>query len=103
MSPVPDLRSLGARLPSGPGTRFAPSPTGWLHLGHVVNALYTWGVAGALEGTVLLRIEDHDRERSRPEYEQGILEDLEWLGLDIEGAAPATSERVARQSEREAS
>jgi len=64
--------------------------------------LYTWGVAGALGGTVLLRIEDHDRERSRPEYEQGILEDLEWLGLDTEGAAPATSERVARQSEREA-
>ena len=81
-APPPDLRALAARLPARPRTRFAPSPTGWLHLGHVVNALYTWGVAGALGGTVLLRIEDHDRERSRPEYERGILEDLAWLGLE---------------------
>ena len=57
-------------------TRFAPAPTGWLHLGHVLNAEYVWG-AGA---RVLLRIEDHDRERSRPEYEAGILDDLDWLG-----------------------
>ena len=57
-------------------TRFAPAPTGWLHLGHVLNAEYVWG-SGA---QVLLRIEDHDRERCRPEYEAGILEDLAWLG-----------------------
>jgi glutamyl-tRNA synthetase/glutamyl-Q tRNA(Asp) synthetase len=57
-------------------------------------------VAGALGGTVLLRIEDHDRERSRPEYERGILEDLGWLGLR---ADCARAEIVARQSEREAS
>src|SRR5579872_3832685 len=57
-------------------TRFAPAPTGWLHLGHVLNAEYVWQ-AGA---EVLLRIEDHDRERCRPEYESGILDDLDWLG-----------------------
>ena len=102
MRRLPDLRAVAARLPARPRTRFAPSPTGWLHLGHVVNALYTWGVAGALGGTVLLRIEDHDRERSRPEYERGILEDLAWLGLEGDGAGSATAERVPRQSEREA-
>jgi glutamyl-Q tRNA(Asp) synthetase len=52
---------------------------------------------------VLLRIEDHDRERSRPEYERGILEDVAWLGLEAQGPGSATFERVARQSEREAS
>ena len=62
-------------------TRFAPAPTGYLHLGHVVNAIYVWGLARALGGRVLLRIEDHDRDRSRPEYERAILEDLEWLGF----------------------
>ncbi|MGH9408668.1 MAG: glutamate--tRNA ligase family protein [Vicinamibacterales bacterium] len=68
-------------------TRFAPAPTGWLHLGHVLNAEYVWGAL--LRGVpdprghqprVLLRIEDHDRERCRPEYEAGILDDLDWLG-----------------------
>jgi glutamyl-Q tRNA(Asp) synthetase len=102
MRRLADLRALAARLPARPRTRFAPSPTGWLHLGHVVNALYTWGVAGALGGTVLLRIEDHDRERSRPEYERGILEDLAWLGFAGDAAGSATTERVPRQSEREA-
>ena len=72
-------------------TRFAPAPTGWLHLGHVLNAEYVWG-SGA---EVLLRIEDHDRERCRAEYEAGILEDLEWLGYRY--ALP-----FIRQSERDA-
>ena len=76
-----DLAALAARLPPHPVTRFAPSPTGALHLGHVANAIYVWGVAGALDGRVLLRIEDHDRGRSRPEFERAALEDLEWLGL----------------------
>ncbi|HSJ98084.1 MAG TPA: glutamate--tRNA ligase family protein, partial [Myxococcota bacterium] len=44
-------------------TRFAPAPTGFLHLGHVANALVGWGVARALDGRVLLRVEDHDRQR----------------------------------------
>ena len=61
-------------------TRFAPAPTGWLHLGHVLNAEYVWGTARQHAGEVLLRIEDHDRERSRREYEAGILDDLDWLG-----------------------
>lgn len=62
-------------------TRFAPSPTGHLHVGHLVNAIYVWHWATRLGGRVRLRIEDHDRERSRPEYEVSILDDLEWLGL----------------------
>jgi glutamyl/glutaminyl-tRNA synthetase len=52
-----------------------------LHLGHVVNAMYVWQTARALGGHVLLRIEDHDRLRSRPEYEAALLEDLAWLGF----------------------
>jgi glutamyl-tRNA synthetase/glutamyl-Q tRNA(Asp) synthetase len=76
-----DLAALRGRLPPSPITRFAPSPTGFLHLGHVANAIYVWGVARALGGRVLLRIEDHDRGRSRPEFEAAALEDLEWLGL----------------------
>jgi len=68
-------------LPVRPVTRFAPSPTGYLHLGHVSNTVWTWGVARAAGGTVLLRIEDHDRGRCRPEYERAIRADLEWLGL----------------------
>jgi glutamyl-tRNA synthetase/glutamyl-Q tRNA(Asp) synthetase len=62
-------------------TRFAPSPTGYLHLGHVVNAIYVWGLAGAGGGRVLLRIDDHDRVRSRQEFEAAILDDLAWLGF----------------------
>jgi glutamyl/glutaminyl-tRNA synthetase len=62
-------------------TRYAPSPTGHLHLGHVVNAIYVWGLARAADGRVLLRMEDHDRIRCRPEYEASILDDLAWLGF----------------------
>ena len=84
-----DLAALARRLPARPLTRFAPSPTGWLHLGHLVNAIYVWGVARALNGRVLLRIEDHDRGRCRREYESGLLEDLEWLGLVPDLGDPA--------------
>jgi hypothetical protein len=77
----PDLVAAARCLTRPPVTRFAPSPTGYLHLGHIVNAIYTWGVARALGGRVLLRLEDHDRIRSRPEYEAAILEDLDWLGF----------------------
>lgn len=62
-------------------SRFAPAPTGYLHLGHVVNAIYVWGVTRAAGGRVLLRIEDHDRQRSRPDFERAILDDLDWLGF----------------------
>ncbi|HEU4829870.1 MAG TPA: glutamate--tRNA ligase family protein [Gemmatimonadales bacterium] len=74
-------------LPAAPLTRFAPSPTGYLHLGHVVNAIWTWGAAQALGGKVLLRMEDHDRTRCRPEYEAAILADLDWLGFEPDVAS----------------
>jgi glutamyl-tRNA synthetase/glutamyl-Q tRNA(Asp) synthetase len=67
-------------------TRFAPAPTGYLHLGHVVNAIWVWGMARAHDGRVLLRLEDHDRGRCRPEFEQAILDDLDWLGFMPDGA-----------------
>src|SRR5262245_29879290 len=75
-------------------TRFAPAPTGFLHLGHVVNAIYVWGIARARGGRVLLRIEDHDRTRSRPEYEHAILEDLNWLGFVADEPPVKQSERA---------
>jgi glutamyl-Q tRNA(Asp) synthetase len=74
-------------------TRFAPAPTGYLHIGHVVNALFVWGFARAHGGRVLLRIEDHDRQRCRPEYENALLEDLDWLGFAPDIVAPRQSER----------
>lgn len=73
-------------------TRFAPAPTGYLHLGHVLNAIYVWGVARQLDGRVMLRVEDHDGQRSRPEYEQALREDLAWLGF--------TPNDDSRQSDR---
>jgi glutamyl-Q tRNA(Asp) synthetase len=76
-------------------TRFAPAPTGYLHLGHVVNAMHVWGVARAEGGRVSVRIEDHDRQRSRLAFELAILEDLAWLGFIGDGP-------VVRQREREA-
>lgn len=76
-------------------TRFAPAPTGHLHLGHVVNALYVWETARREGGRVLLRIEDHDRQRSRPEYEASILEDLAWLGFEADAPAVRQSDRTA--------
>lgn len=66
---------------AGPTTRFAPAPTGRLHLGHLANALYVWGIARAHGGRVILRIEDHDRQRCRPEFEAALLDDLDRLGL----------------------
>lgn len=77
-------------------TRFAPAPTGHLHLGHIVNAIYVWGLAadpGLGKGRVVLRIEDHDRHRSRRRFESGILEDLAWLGF-------VADEPFVRQSDR---
>ena len=70
-------------------SRFAPSPTGHLHLGHLVNMLYVWGIAHVLAGRVILRIEDHDRGRCRIAYENAILEDLEWLGFAPDLGQPA--------------
>lgn len=61
--------------------RFAPSPTGYLHLGHAFSALTAWDKALETGGTFLLRIEDNDHTRVRPEFEQAIYDDLHWLGL----------------------
>jgi glutamyl-tRNA synthetase/glutamyl-Q tRNA(Asp) synthetase len=83
-----DLAALARCLPARPLTRFAPSPTGYLHLGHVANAIYVWGIGRALEGRVLLRMEDHDRGRCRQAYEAAALEDLEWLGLQPDVGLP---------------
>ena len=80
------LRTALAALPHGFTTRFAPAPTGYLHLGHVANAVWVWGIARAFGGRVLLRVEDHDRGRCRPEYEAQLLDDLDWLGLAPDGA-----------------
>mgnify|MGYP003666493444 FL=1 len=65
-------------------TRFAPSPTGRLHLGHAYSAWIAWSQAAADGGRFLLRIEDIDQGRCRPEFENGIVEDLRWLGLSWE-------------------
>ena len=65
-------------------TRFAPSPTGYLHRGHAYSALTAYRAAREAGGRFLLRIEDIDATRSRPEYEAAILEDLAWLGLGWE-------------------
>jgi len=97
------LAPLAARLPSSPLTRFAPAPTGVLHLGHVVNAIYVWGLARALGGRVLLRVENHDKQRCRPEYEAALLEDLDWLGFEPDVFPPAAFRAGAcegRQSDR---
>lgn len=79
-------------MPRPPVFRFAPSPTGALHLGHAYSALITRDMAREANGRLLLRIEDIDPGRCRPEYELAILDDLAWLGLEWE-------EPVRRQSE----
>src|SRR3954466_13359925 len=75
-----------------PVFRFAPSPNGYLHLGHALSALTDFEIARALGGRFLLRIEDIDATRCKPEFETGIYEDLTWLGI-------AWEEPVRRQSE----
>ena len=77
---------------SAPVTRFAPSPTGYLHLGHAGSALFAFEAARPAGGRFLLRIEDIDRGRCRPGFDVAIREDLSWLGLDW-------PEPVRRQSE----
>jgi glutamyl/glutaminyl-tRNA synthetase len=91
------MRPLAARATTGDNpvlrTRFAPAPTGHLHLGHVLNAIRVWSLARERGGCVALRIEDHDSQRSRVEFELAIREDLAWLGF-------VPDEEVPRQSER---
>jgi glutamyl-Q tRNA(Asp) synthetase len=76
-------------------TRFAPSPTGYLHLGHAYAAWQAWRRARETGGCFLLRIEDIDPERCRMEYVDAALEDLTWLGLDWDGEVLFQSRRLA--------
>ncbi len=81
--------------------RFAPSPTGYLHIGNARTALFNYLLARKNKGSFVLRIEDTDAERSKPEYENMILEDLAWLGLDWdEGPDVGGAFGPYRQSER---
>src|SRR6056297_1606450 len=80
-------------------TRFAPSPTGTLHIGGARTALFNWLFARGRGGTFLLRIEDTDRARSTPEATQAILDGMTWLGLDWDGEAISQFERKDRHAE----
>jgi glutamyl-tRNA synthetase len=80
-------------------TRFAPSPTGYLHIGGARTALFNWLYARGRDGTFLLRIEDTDRARSTPEATLAILDGLTWLGLDWDGAAISQFDRADRHAE----
>jgi glutamyl-Q tRNA(Asp) synthetase len=82
-----------------PVTRFAPSPTGKLHLGHACSALLAHDFARDRDGTFLLRIEDIDPGRSRPEHVDGIIEDMLWLGLEWDGEMLYQSERLPLYAE----
>ena len=80
-------------------TRFAPSPTGFLHLGSARTALFNWAFARHHGGDLVLRIEDTDRERSTPESEHAVVEGLEWLGIDWDEGPLRQSDRADRHRE----
>lgn len=80
-------------------TRFAPSPTGPLHLGHAYSAILAHDMARAAQGRFLLRIEDIDQTRARPEWEAQILDDLAWLGLTWDDTPLRQSDRLPRYAE----
>src|ERR1700722_14147194 len=78
-----------------PVFRFAPSPNGFLHLGHAFSALINDALARESHGRLLLRIEDIDATRCRPQFEAAILQDLAWLGVDFEHPVRRQSEHMA--------
>ena len=80
-------------------TRFAPSPTGYLHIGGARTALFNWAYARGQGGKMLLRIEDTDRERSDPAAVTAILDGMKWMGLDWDGEAVSQHSRLARHAE----
>src|ERR1700759_3103688 len=82
-----------------PVVRFAPSPTGYLHIGGARTALFNWLFAKATGGTFRLRIEDTDRARSTPQALSAILNGLTWLGLDWEGEPVYQFARAGRHRE----
>jgi glutamyl-tRNA synthetase len=73
-------------------TRFAPSPTGYIHVGNLRTALMNWLITRKAGGTFILRLDDTDQDRSKQEYADGIMEDMDWLGLSWD--------RVEKQSQR---
>jgi glutamyl/glutaminyl-tRNA synthetase len=89
-------------IPPSRRTRFAPAPTGFLHLGHVANALWVWGASRIAGAEVLLRIEDHDRQRSRAAFDAAIPEDLAWLGFTAESGPVRQTDADAVAAYREA-
>src|SRR5271165_4206637 len=88
MSPTPEKSNPEVRL------RFAPSPTGYLHVGGARTALFNWLLARHYRGTLVLRIEDTDFERSTPEMVEGILDGLRWLGIDWDEGPYFQSQRM---------
>lgn len=86
-------------MPDQPAFRFAPSPNGELHLGHALSAIIAYERARQVGGRFLVRIEDIDPGRSRPEFVAGILEDLQWLGLEWEEPVLFQSQRMAAYRE----
>ena len=82
-------------MPSPPVFRFAPSPNGYLHLGHAYSALLNFDAARESGGRLLLRIEDIDRARCRPEFETAIYQDLAWLGVGWETPVRRQSEHLS--------
>src|SRR5246127_224055 len=79
---------------SAPRVRFAPSPTGYLHVGGARTALFNWLFARHFDGTLVLRIEDTDLERSTPEMVEGILQGMQWLGLSWDEGPYYQTQRV---------
>ena len=86
--------SAAQTVPSAVRVRLAPSPTGTLHIGTARTAVFNWLFARHQGGKFLLRIEDTDRERSKPEYTDNILEGLRWLGLDWDEEPVIQSARI---------
>ena len=82
-----------------PRVRFAPSPTGFLHVGSARTALFNWLYARSTGGTFILRVEDTDQERNRPELTQQLLQELDWLGLDWDEGPIHQSEKLERHRE----
>lgn len=92
--PHPETSAPVSDRPHQPVLRFAPSPNGYLHLGHALSALIVWQWAKALGGRFLLRIEDTDISRSKPHFVDAIYEDLAWLGINWEEPVRVQSEHL---------
>src|SRR5471032_426758 len=96
---MPSSRSLFPKFSPMVRTRFAPSPTGFLHLGNARAALFSWAYARHHGGKFVLRIEDTDLERSTEAAVQVILDSMDWLGLDYDEGPVRQTSRLARYRE----